>query len=130
MEVAGRTPQQEVGERVRCPAWTDTMAYIIINYSWHLSLLRGREGVGDNARVHLRAVPWSPHGSYEEEEWVGMTWLGVFSVSSIQPKRQTGKEIPGIPLSLQLPSREGKLVTLLLITKLEGCRSALSAARP
>lgn len=34
------TPQQEVGESVRCPAWTDTMAYIIINYSWHLSLPR------------------------------------------------------------------------------------------
>lgn len=49
------TPQQEVGESVCCPARTDTMAYIIINYSWHLSLPRGREGVRDNARVHLRA---------------------------------------------------------------------------
>lgn len=56
------TPQQEVGESGCCPAWTDTMAYIIINYSWHLILPRGRQGVRDNARVHLRAralvSPW------------------------------------------------------------------------
>lgn len=38
------TPQQEVGEGVCCHAWTDTMADIIINYSWHLSLPRGLEG--------------------------------------------------------------------------------------
>lgn len=34
------TPQQEVGERVHCSDGRDTMAYIIINYSWLLSLPR------------------------------------------------------------------------------------------
>ncbi len=65
------TPQQEVGESVCCPAWTDTMAYNIINYSWHLSLPRGTEGVRDNARVHLRAralvSPWVRGGGAEGE---------------------------------------------------------------
>ncbi len=46
------TPQQEVGESVYWPAWTDTMAYPVINYSWHLNLPRGRKGVQYNARGH------------------------------------------------------------------------------
>lgn len=32
------------------------MTYLIINYSWHLSFLRGSEGVSDNVRVCLKAM--------------------------------------------------------------------------
>ncbi|KAI4820779.1 hypothetical protein KUCAC02_028747, partial [Chaenocephalus aceratus] len=52
----------EVGEGVCCPACTDTMACIAINYSWHLILPRGTQGVRDNARERLRGkeIPGIP----------------------------------------------------------------------
>ncbi|CAB1450551.1 unnamed protein product [Pleuronectes platessa] len=97
-------------------SWPDTMAYIVINYSWHLSLPRGTVGVGDNAGVHLRArVPWSHHGSQEER---------------VEPERPPGKEIPGIPLSLRPPGCGGRQVSLQLITKLERLRVSAAADRP
>lgn len=37
-------------------AWIDNMTYLIINYSWHLSFLRGSDGVSDHVRVCLQAT--------------------------------------------------------------------------
>ncbi|CAJ1068394.1 unnamed protein product [Xyrichtys novacula] len=112
------TPQQEVGESVRCLTWTDTTADIIINYSWHLSLPRGAWRDPETMPGCTQELePWSPRESEEE------------SPSCIQPKRLSGKEIPGIPLSLLLPRSGGRQVTLQLITKLERLWVSMSSSQ-
>lgn len=115
MEVAV-TPQQEVGARgVPCPAWTDIMAHIIINYSWHLILPMSRVGAGGQCQGALCS------------KWPGVHMEKVIgcAVSSVQTKRPS-KEIPGIPLLFQL----GQQVTLQLITKLERLGSRQTTDRP
>lgn len=98
------------------------MTYLIINYSWHLSFLRGSGGVSDNARVCLKATPLV---SLRRRK-------GVYLVEVyIQYQTLAGKGIPGIPLSFQPVCHGGKQVALQLINKLEalwfslrGCREA------
>ena len=70
--------------------------------------------------------PWVPGGK-GGGVWHG--W-GVYTVTSVQPERPPGKEIPGIPLSLRPPGCGGRQVTLQLITKLERLRVSVAAARP